>query len=79
MAELKKVLIPNIGDFKEVPVIEVLVKAGDTVQSGKPLLIMNSMKMETTIEAQADGEVEEIFVTEKSFVEAGAILLKMKA
>lgn len=59
-------------------VVKVLVKAGDTVQSGTPLLIMNSMKMETTMEAQADGEVEEIFVTEKSFVEAGAILLKMK-
>lgn len=59
-------------------VIKVLVKAGDTVQSGKPLLIMNSMKMETTIEAQTDGVVEEIFVTEKLFVQAGEVLLKMK-
>ena len=32
MTELKKVLIPDIGDFKDVPVIEILVKAGDEVK-----------------------------------------------
>jgi biotin carboxyl carrier protein len=36
------------------------------------------MKMETTIEAHTDGEIEDVFVAEKLFVEAGAILLKMK-
>ena len=56
----------------------VLVKAGDTVKSGDALLKMISMKMESTIEAQADGEVEEIYVSDKQFVEAGTLLLKMK-
>ncbi len=56
----------------------VLVKAGDTVKSGDALLKMISMKMESTIEAQADGEVEEIYVNDKQFVEAGTLLLKMK-
>ena len=59
-------------------IIKVLVKAGDKVQSGKGLLVMSSMKMETTIEAYADGEVEEVFVSDKNFVEAGTVLLKMK-
>lgn len=59
-------------------IIRVLVKAGDKVQSGKGLLVMSSMKMETTIEAHADGEVEEVFVSDKNFVEAGTVLLKMK-
>lgn len=59
-------------------IIKVLVKAGDKVQSGKGLLVMSSMKMETTIEAHADGEVEEVFVSDKNFVEAGTVLLKMK-
>jgi biotin carboxyl carrier protein len=35
--------------------------------------------METTIEAHSDGEVEDVFVAEKSFVEAGTVLVKMKA
>ena len=59
-------------------IIKVLVKAGDKVTVGKGLLVMSSMKMETTIEAHTDGEVEEVFVSEKLFVEADTILLKMK-
>lgn len=59
-------------------IVKVLVRPGDTVKSGKGLLVMSSMKMETTIEAHSDGEVEEVFVAEKAFVEADTILLKMK-
>jgi len=59
-------------------IVKVLVKPGDVVKSGKGLLVMSSMKMETTIEAHSDGEVEEIFVAEKNFVEANTVLLKMK-
>ncbi len=83
--EISRFPEPGAGDSKSgyvapMPgeIIKVLVKAGDKVQSGKGLLVMSSMKMETTIEAHADGEVEEIFVNEKNFVEAGAVLLKMK-
>jgi acetyl-CoA carboxylase biotin carboxylase subunit len=60
-------------------IVKVLVKPGDVVKAGKGLLVMSSMKMETTIEAHTDGEVEEIFVAEKTFVEADTVLLKMKA
>lgn len=60
-------------------IVKILVKPGEAVKSGKGLVVMNSMKMETTIEAHSDGEVEEIFVSEKSFVEANTVLLKMKA
>jgi propionyl-CoA carboxylase alpha chain len=59
-------------------IVKVLVKPGDKVQAGKGLLVISSMKMETTIEAHTDGEIEDVFVAEKLFVEAGAILLKMK-
>ena len=60
-------------------IIKVLVKEGDAVKSGDGLVIISSMKMETTIEAAADGVVEEIYTTEGSNVEAGFLLLKMKA
>lgn len=59
-------------------ILKVLVKAGDKVKSGDRLLVMNSMKMETSIEAHSDGEIEEVMVEEKTFVEADTILLKMK-
>ncbi len=59
-------------------VVKLFVKTGDKVEKGKTLLIMSSMKMETSIEAHSDGVVEELFIAEKSFVEAEAILLKIK-
>lgn len=59
-------------------VTTVLVKSGDVVKSGDALLKIISMKMESTIEAHSDGEVEEVYVSDKQFVEAGTLLLKMK-
>jgi len=58
-------------------ITKVLVQPGDKVKSGQPLLIIVSMKMENTIEANDDGEVEEVYVQEKAFVEAGTLMLKM--
>jgi acetyl-CoA carboxylase biotin carboxylase subunit len=68
------------GYYAPMPgeVVKVLVKPGDAVKSGQRLLIMNSMKMETTIEAHSDGIVEDVLVSEKSFVEANTPLLKIK-
>ena len=42
------------------------------------LLILVSMKMETSIAAHEDGVIEEVFVAERSFVEAGTILLSFR-
>lgn len=58
-------------------VLKVLVQEGEQVKSGNALLILVSMKMETTIEAYEDGVINEIFVSEKSFVEAGALLISL--
>jgi biotin carboxyl carrier protein len=60
-------------------VIKVLVKPGDAVKAGDPLLVMISMKMENTIEAHEDGIVEEVYVAEKGFVEADTLLVKINA
>lgn len=57
-------------------IVKVLIKKGDKINSGSPLLVMSSMKMETTIEAHSDGVIEEVFVAEKAFVEADTLLLK---
>jgi biotin carboxyl carrier protein len=60
-------------------VIKVLVKPGDAVKAGDPLLVIISMKMENTIEAHEDGIVEEVYVAEKGFVEADTLLVKINA
>lgn len=72
--------IEKDGYYASMPgeIIKVLVKPGDHVKSGQRLLVISSMKMETTVEAHADGEIETVYVQEKSFVEAETVLLKMK-
>lgn len=55
-------------------VVRVLVTAGQTVQKGAGLLILEAMKMENEIHAPVDGVVDEIFVTAGTTVEAGAEL-----
>ncbi len=59
-------------------VIKISVVPGDEVKKGDPLLVILSMKMENTILAHEDGVVEEIFVSEKSFVQSDSLMLKMK-
>ena len=59
-------------------IIKVLVEEGQDVKSGDGLVILSSMKMETTIEAAEDGVVEEVYAEEGGNVEAGYLLLKIK-
>jgi acetyl-CoA carboxylase biotin carboxylase subunit len=58
-------------------IIKLNIKPGDSIKAGQTLMILSSMKMENTIEAFEDGIVEEIYVSEKGFVEADTVLLKM--
>lgn len=56
-------------------VIKILAKAGDTIEAGAPLLIMEAMKMEHTIKAPATGTVTEFYYQEGDLVDGGAELL----
>jgi len=59
-------------------IIKIHVSEGDTVNQGDPLMVISSMKMETHIEANEKGLVEEVYVDEGDNVEAGFLLLKIK-
>ena len=58
-------------------VLEVSVKAGQTIAKGDPLLILEAMKMENVIKSAGDGVVEEILVEKGAAVEKGALLIKL--
>lgn len=57
---------------------KVLVKQGDPVKAGDPLVIMIAMKMEYTLKAGCDGTVTEIIFTEGNNVPKGAIIIKLE-
>ena len=56
-------------------VVKVLVAAGDTVQQGQGLIVVEAMKMENELKSPKDGVVSELAVTEGQAVESGAKLL----
>lgn len=58
-------------------VLKVLVKEGDTVKAGAPLMVVEAMKMENELSADRDGTVKRIFVTVGAAVESGARLLEV--
>lgn len=58
-------------------VIEVLVKAGDTVSAGDPLLVLEAMKMENSLTAAADGTVETVHVSKGDAVEKQQLLIEL--
>jgi biotin carboxyl carrier protein len=59
-------------------VIEIFVKAGDEIKAGKPLLIMEAMKMENEMRASADVKIKEVCIKQGDSVESGAILIKFE-
>jgi acetyl/propionyl-CoA carboxylase alpha subunit len=56
-------------------IVKVMVKDGDTVEKGQPLLVMEAMKMENEIKSAGPGRVKTVKVTEGQNVESGADLI----
>src|SRR5215211_1879931 len=72
---LKEVAVPDIGDFSDVPVIEVLVSPGDTVAAEDPLVTLESDKATMDVPAPFAGVVQELRVTVGDKVAEGTPLL----
>ena len=71
------VLVPDIGDFKDVPVIEILVKPGDEVAAEAPLVTLESDKATLDVPSPAAGTVKEVRVKPGDKVSEGTLLLTL--
>jgi pyruvate dehydrogenase E2 component (dihydrolipoyllysine-residue acetyltransferase) len=78
VAEVKQVLVPDIGDFKNIPVVELLVKPGDAVKKEEPLISLESDKATMEIPSPFVGIVKEINVREGDRVSEGTLILEME-
>ena len=74
-----EVLVPDIGDFKDVEVIELLVKAGDTVAKDQSLITVESDKASMEIPSSAAGVVKELRVKLGDKVSKGSALLSLES
>jgi pyruvate dehydrogenase E2 component (dihydrolipoamide acetyltransferase) len=78
VAESKQVSIPDIGDFKDVPVIEVLVKPGDSIKLEDPLIVLESDKATIEVPSPLAGVIENITVKVGDKVSEGTPILTMQ-
>ncbi|MGH8764955.1 MAG: dihydrolipoyllysine-residue acetyltransferase [Burkholderiales bacterium] len=76
---MKDVLVPDIGDFKEVEVIEILVKPGDTIAKEQSLVSLESDKATMEIPSPEAGVVKELKIKVGDKVSQGSLILKMEA
>ncbi|TXH93104.1 MAG: dihydrolipoyllysine-residue acetyltransferase, partial [Pseudomonas sp.] len=77
-ASVQDVHVPDIGTSGKVKVIEVLVKAGDTIEADQSLITLESDKASMEIPAPAAGVVEEVVVRLDAEVGTGDLILKLR-
>jgi pyruvate dehydrogenase E2 component (dihydrolipoamide acetyltransferase) len=78
-AGLVEVRVPDMGNFKDVAVIDVLVKAGDTIQVDTPLLTLESDKATMDVPSTAAGVIEKIHTNKGGKVNTGDLIVTVRA
>ena len=79
VSDVVSVEVPDIGDFDDIPVIEILVSPGDSVATDDPLLTLESDKATMDVPAPFAGTIKEISVSVGDKVSQGKLLLTMES
>ena len=79
MSNLVEVKVPDIGDFSDVPVIDLFVKVGDTIKVDDAICTLESDKATMDVPSPVEGTVKEVLVQLGSKVSEGALLIKVEA
>ncbi|MBW8079408.1 MAG: dihydrolipoyllysine-residue acetyltransferase [Gallionella sp.] len=78
MAEIKQVFVPDIGAYKDVSVIEVMVKAGDTLKAEDTLLTLETDKAAMDVPSPYAGVVKELNIKVGDKVSQGSLILTLE-
>ena len=79
MSQTIEVKVPDIGDFKDVPVIEIFVKPGDTVKVEDPLCSLESDKATMDVPSSAAGVVKEVKIKVGDKVAEGSVVVILES
>ena len=74
-----EIACPDLGDFKDIPVIDVLVKPGETIELDTPLVTLETDKATMDVPSSAAGTVVEVLVGKGSRVSKGTPLVRLEA
>src|SRR5580704_12377181 len=78
VANIVDVKVPDIGDYKDVPIIEILVKPGDVVKADASLVTLESDKATMDVPAPMAGTVREIIAKVGDKVAMGSLILRLE-
>ena len=76
---IQKILVPDMGDFKDVEVIEVLVKKGQEIKKNDSLITLESDKSSVEVPSTQEGKVEKINVSIGDKINKGDLILTLEA
>ncbi len=79
MAEIKNVLVPDIGDYKDVSVIEVMVKVGDSIAAEDTLLTLETDKAAMDVPSPFAGVIKELKLKVGDKVSQGSLILTLES
>ena len=78
MSQLIEIKVPDIGDYKDVPVIEVHIKPGDTIEKEQSLVTLESDKATMDVPSSHSGVVKEVKVKVGDSISEGSIVLLLE-
>ena len=78
MGEIRQVTVPDIGDFHDVPIIDITVKPGDRVKAEEPLITLESDKASMDVPSPSGGLVKSVLVKIGDKVSQGTPILSME-
>ena len=76
---LNKVLVPDMGDFESVEIIEILVKTGDKIKKNDSIVTLESDKSSVEVPSTVEGTVENVNIKIGDKVSKGDLLITLKA
>jgi pyruvate dehydrogenase E2 component (dihydrolipoamide acetyltransferase) len=79
MGAVTEVRVPDIGDFKDIPIIEIMVKVGDSVKPEDPLVSLESDKATMEVPAPSAGTVKELKLKLGDKVSEGSVILLLES
>jgi pyruvate dehydrogenase E2 component (dihydrolipoamide acetyltransferase) len=78
MSQLIEVKVPDIGDFSDVPVIDLFVKVGDSIKVDDAIATLESDKATMDVPSTVDGVIREVLIQLGSKVSEGVVLIKVE-
>jgi len=78
MSQIIEIKVPDIGDYKDVPVIEVLVKVGDVVEKEQSIVVLESDKATMDVPSSHSGIVKEVKVKVGDSLSEGSVVIMLE-